>query len=115
MYLMPSTLQQVHKIPGTPYASGTITLPPVGSLPSLAAQPSMSAMSSFPSMASTLVSSGTSSSLVNHSSPVKNHGHNVGKSVSTTSGSDFEGKELSFNEKMEKLKDVRSTNLYMEG
>ncbi|THH04357.1 hypothetical protein EW145_g5589 [Phellinidium pouzarii] len=104
--------QQVHKIPGTPYASGVITLPPVGSLPSLSTQPSLSSMSSFPSMASTLVSS---ASIANASASIKDRGHRTAESISTTSGSEFSGKDMPFREKMEKLKDARSTNLYMEG
>ncbi|EJD05471.1 uncharacterized protein FOMMEDRAFT_145007 [Fomitiporia mediterranea MF3/22] len=110
--------QQIHKIPGTPYASGTITIPPTGPLSSLASQHSMSTLSSFPSMTSTLVSSTTSSSLPSAASPSKANDHHTGESVSTTTSSDFSGKEmkeLSFREKMERLKDERSTNLYMEG
>ncbi|KAH8115921.1 hypothetical protein DFH11DRAFT_1246151 [Phellopilus nigrolimitatus] len=113
--LHPSFSKQVHKIPGTPYASGTITIPPAGSLSSLSSQPSLTTMVSFPSMTSTLVSSLSSTSFTNPSSPTRSRGHRVAESISTNSGSDFSGKDLTFREKMEKLKDGRSTNLYMEG
>ncbi|KAI5117830.1 hypothetical protein M0805_003307 [Coniferiporia weirii] len=111
--LHPSFSKQVHKIPGTPYASGVITLPPAGSLSSLSTQPSLSSMASFPSMASTLISSSTVSSLTTASS-MNGLGHRAADSISTTSGSE-EYKGIPFREKMEKLKDAKSTNLYMEG
>ncbi|KAL5498713.1 hypothetical protein ACEPAH_2068 [Sanghuangporus vaninii] len=116
--LHPSFSKQIHKIPGTPYASGTITLPPSSSLPSLTSQSTLSTMASFPSMSSTLVTSGTTSSLKSLSPPFKKFNHRTGESVSTASGSDFSGrdfKDMTFREKMERLKDEKSTNLYMEG
>ena len=63
-------------------------------------------------MPSNLVASGALSP------PVKKYHHLSEESVSTASGSDFSGrdfKDLTFREKMERLQDEKSTNLYMEG
>ena len=52
------------------------------------------------------------------SPPAKKYHHHAEESVSTASGSDFSGrdfKDLTFREKMERLQDDKSTNLYMEG
>lgn len=107
----------MHKIPGTPYASGIITLPPAGSVPSLSSQSTLSSVSSFPSMASSLGSSSTEAAF-SDSSSLKIRNHHTSDSISTISGSDLgykDSRDMSFREKMEKLKDTKSTNLYMEG
>ncbi len=101
----------VHKIPGTPYASGTITLPPSGSLVSLGSQPlTQDALAAIPSA---------------HLKPSLTHNPTAHHKACSANGSapdhasnasvNHENGELSFREKLDMLSDNRTTNLYMEG
>lgn len=88
----------------------------------MTSQHSTSPLSSFPSLPSLSTASTLSSTDLSMNQSLNSYedtrSHRTTNSISGTSSSsasDFSGRDLSFREKMERLKDDMSTNLYMEG